>query len=211
MEKDLVAFNVINLNAQDIVDVSEGNTDNIYGILIQYYSHFMHPLNQSLKFYKGFIRYALKKGRDLEIFKRALNYVEDIETFLFVINENKEQIFKQYEKLKTYPIEMNGSLKLVKYKSDKTKKFNKDKNKINDNTDNESDHSDEDNTKGLDLLNGIENECYFIINLIEQIIKFSEKEKTLNIYLKSEFWINLIKEYNIPDLENIIAIKLKMI
>ncbi len=35
------------------------------------------------------------------------------------------------------------------------------------------------------------------------MIKFSEKEKILVIYLKSTFWINLIKEYNFPDWENI--------
>lgn len=82
-----------------IKEFSEGNANILYEILIKYYSHFMYPLNQSQEFYNGFIKYTLENGKDLKIFKRVLNYIEDIETFLFVINENIDQIFKKYEKL----------------------------------------------------------------------------------------------------------------
>ena len=224
LKKDLVSFNSIYSKAEDIVNVNkynpiyfygilfsylhyydkehfpkmieklwEGNAGNLYEILIQYYSHFMHPLNQSQKFYDGFIKYTLKKEKNLKIFKRVLNYVEDIETFLFIINENKEDIFNQYDKLKSEPIEIKVSLKLVKYMRHNTKK-------VNEKSDNESDSSDEDDIREL---YGIENECETIIKLIEKIIDFSEKEKILAIYIKSAFWKKLIKEYNIPDWENI--------
>ena len=73
--------------------LSEGNADNLYEILIQYYSHFMYPLNQSKKFYNNFRRYIIKKDKDLKIFMLVLDYIEDIETYLFVINNNKEQLF----------------------------------------------------------------------------------------------------------------------
>ena len=64
-----------------IEEFSVGNLDTLYEILIHYYSHFMIPLNQSQQFYNGFVRYALKKEKDLKKFKLILNYVEDIETF----------------------------------------------------------------------------------------------------------------------------------
>ena len=34
-------------------------------------------------------------------------------------------------------------------------------------------------------------------------MKFSKENKILAIYLKVTFWINLIKQYDIPDWENI--------
>ena len=195
-----------------IEEFSEGNSDILYEILIQYYSHFMNPLKQSQKFYNGFIAYALKKDKELKIFKRVLNYIEDIESFLFAINSNIGKIFQAYEKFKTDPIKMNASLKLVKYKVENCKKVGKEENKSNEISDDESEISNQDDTKGLEDAEKIENECGTIIKLIEEIIKFSHKEKILAIYLNSTFWINLIKEYNIPDWENINNIfKLRML
>jgi hypothetical protein len=174
---------------------SEGNADDLYEILIQYHSHFMNPLNQSQQFFNGFIQYVIKKENKFEIFKRAMKYIQDIETYLFVINENKNQIFDKYEELKIKPIELGPTLKLIKYSIDKC--FTGEKT----NSDNESDE--EDNTEGLNRLQAVECECDKIIELIEKLIKFSEKERTLVIYLKVTFWINLIKQYDIPDWENI--------
>ena len=112
-----------------IEEFSEGNSEILYEILIQYYSHFMNPLKQNQKFYNEFVLYALKKEKDLKIFKRILNYIEDIETFLFVINSNMEKIFQRYDKLKTDSIKMTASLKLVKHKIEKAKKVEIDDNK----------------------------------------------------------------------------------
>jgi hypothetical protein len=52
-----------------------------------------------------------------------LKYIEDIETFLFVINSNKKEILEKYEELKSDPIKMAASLKLVKYNINNTKKI----------------------------------------------------------------------------------------
>ena len=190
---------------QMIEEFSEGNAHNLYEILIQYYSHFMNPLKQNQKFYNGFIQYALNNDKELKLFKRILNYIEDIETFLFVINSNKEAIFKKYEKLKKDPIKITSSLKLVKYQVNNKKKVDTLDNKqiTKEGSEDESDSSDEDDTKRLNEIKNIESECDNIKKLIEEIIEFSEKEKFLVIYLKSTFWINLIKEYNTPDWENI--------
>ena len=79
-----------------IKEFSEGNVDILYEILIKYYWHFMNPLSQDKEFYNGFIKYTLKKDKELNIFKRILNYIDDIETFLYIINENKDNILKKY-------------------------------------------------------------------------------------------------------------------
>ena len=188
-----------------IEQFSDENADILYEILINYYSHFINPLKQSQKFYNRFIRYALENNKELKIFKRILKYIEDIETFLFVINENKEKILQEYKKLKYDPIKITSNLKLVKYKVNKTKKkvSISDTKKDIENSDKKSDISDEDDKEKFDEVRNLENESDKIKNLINEIIKFSEYENTLVIYLKSTFWINLIKEYDIPDWENI--------
>lgn len=81
-------------------EFSEGNSNTLFEILIQYSSHFMNPLRQSKEFFNRFIKYALNKDKEVEIFKRILNYIENIESYLFAINSNKEQIFQKYENLK---------------------------------------------------------------------------------------------------------------
>jgi len=42
-----------------------------------------------------------------------------------------------------------------------------------------------------------------IIKLIESIIKYSSDNQMLSIYIKSTFWIYLLKQYNSLDWENI--------
>ena len=66
--------------------------------------------------------------------------MENNETFLYPINSNKEAIFKSYEDLKNIPIKMTASLKLKKYKIDKTRVLGSDKNKKNESSDEESDN-----------------------------------------------------------------------
>ena len=79
---------------------STGNADILYEILIIYYSHFINPFNQDKEFYNNFIKYSIKKDKELNILKRILNCKDDIETFLYVINKNKDNIFKKYDGLK---------------------------------------------------------------------------------------------------------------
>ena len=174
---------------------SDGNADILYEILIKYSSHFIYPLNQDQKFFDNFIKYVLKKDYKYLIFKRAMKYIEDIETYIFVINQNKNDIFEKYKELKTKPIELGPNLKLVKHKKDIARGNN------NPATNEYSDE--EDNTPGLNASQAIETECNVIIKLIEDLMKFSKENKILAIYLKVTFWINLIKQYDIPDWENI--------
>ena len=177
-----------------IEEFFEGNANNLYEILICYYSHFINPLKQSQKFFKSFIDYALKENKGQKIFERIMNYIEDIETYVFVINSYKEKIFKQYQELRSNPLEMDASLKLLKHKEDKI---------TNGEHNNDSDISDEDDDKVLEEVVNIENECHKIVKLIESIINYSDQEKILAIYIRSSFWINLLEQYKFPDWENI--------
>ena len=102
---------------------SDGNADILYEILIKYSSHFIYPLNQDQNFFDNFIKYVLKKDYKYLIFKRAMKYIEDIETYIFVINQNKNDIFEKYKELKTKPIELGSNLKLVKHKKDIERKI----------------------------------------------------------------------------------------
>lgn len=52
-----------------------------------------------------------------------MKYIEDIETYIFVINQNKNDIFEKYKELKTKPIELGSNLKLVKHKKDIERKI----------------------------------------------------------------------------------------
>ena len=220
LEKNLTTFKQIYKNAEDIIEknkydaiqfygvlfcylnyydknnfsqiikkFSDGNADILYEILIIYYSHFMNPLNQDKKFYNEFIRYALKKDKELNIFKRILDYIDDFETFLYVINENKNNIFKKYDGLKLDPIKLTSGLKLIR-------KNKKSKETINyEITQPETDE--------IENKYETENELDDIIELIESIIKYSSDNQILALYIKSTFWIYLLKQYNIPDWENI--------
>ena len=102
---------------------SDGNADILYEMLIKYSSHFIYPLNQDQNFFDNFIKYVLKKDYKYLIFKRAMKYIEDIETYIFVINQNKNDIFEKYKELKTKPIELGSNLKLVKHKKDIERKI----------------------------------------------------------------------------------------
>ena len=148
-------------------EFSEGNAEILYEILIIYYSHFRNSLNQNSEFYNNFLSYAINQKKKSNIIERIINYTEDIETFLYIINENKANIIKIYDNFKKIPITLSSNLKLKK------REYNKKK------------------------------EIDFIRELILDIIDFSNNNEILIIYLTSEFWINLLKQYNKADMENI--------
>ena len=144
------------------------NKNTLYEILIKLHSYFLKPLDQDLEFYNDFFGYAIEKNnKDEKIVEKVLKYIKDIETFLNVIIDNKDNIIEYYKE----PIKIKSELKLIK------KKFIE---------------------KNEEL-----NELTKIINLINNIIDYSNEKNKLLIYFTSQFWINLLKQYNHPDKENI--------
>ena len=151
----------------------EGNTHILYEILITYYSHFNIKLNQNSEFFNNLVKYAINKLNNFEIFLSILNYIDDIETFLYVINENKKEIFKEYDELKNKPIKLSPNLKLIKKEYE----------------------------EGHHLRQKTELDS--IISIIEKLIEFSKNNSILLIYLNCSFWTYFLKQYNKIDLANI--------
>ena len=56
----------------------------------------MNPINKNYEFFNKFISYIIS-NKDFTNFKKGLNYINDIETFLNIIEKNKEAIFKKYK------------------------------------------------------------------------------------------------------------------
>ena len=102
----------------------EGHHDIIYEILTIYHSHFENPLNQDLNFYNEFVKYLIRKKKKSDSIEIALNYIDDIETFIYVINSNKVDIIKNYDEFRNRPIRLSSNLKLIK-RADKEKKEKK--------------------------------------------------------------------------------------
>ena len=69
----------------------------MYENLIIYNSHLINPFNQNINFNNEFIKYIIL-NKELAIFENGLFYIKDIENFINVINENKEEIFIKYLK-----------------------------------------------------------------------------------------------------------------
>ena len=129
-------------------------------ILLACVSDFLNRINQDLKFYEFFIEY----NKNFDIFENSLNYILDIETYIKVIDKNKEKIIEKYK----------NDFKIITIKSDL--KVNKKK-------------------EGQEIK--------IIISAIKSIIEFSEEQEKLLIYFNSNFWINILKNYNEPNAVNI--------
>ena len=74
------------------------------------YNAHLIPINQDFDFFNKFINYAII-NKDFYVFEKGLNYIRDIETFLKVIDKNKEDIFKKYNNSKFDKIIKFGNLK----------------------------------------------------------------------------------------------------
>ena len=59
--------------------------------------HFKKPLRQELEYYSIFLRCSTNKGKEKKICFGILNNFSETETFLFVLDNNSNEIFKRYE------------------------------------------------------------------------------------------------------------------
>ena len=107
-----------------INELYKENNNVLYEILIMFHSYFIKPLNNDLDFFINFIEYVLE-NKDKEAFKKALDYIKDIVTFISVINAHKEKIVEKF--IDFEPININPELKLIKKKDLKNKKNELDK------------------------------------------------------------------------------------
>ena len=83
----------------------------LYKILIKFQTYFINNLTHDLKFYNDFFGYIIR-NKDEKIFLKILDYIKDIETFLYIIKQYKDQISKIFPNL--IPIKIKNDLKLIK-------------------------------------------------------------------------------------------------
>ena len=92
----------------------ENKKEDLFEILLIYNSHFKNPINQSTFFFYEFIHYSIEK-KDFLIFEKGLNFIKDIETYITVIDKNKEEFFNKYNSKKIKEIIRLDNLKFKKY------------------------------------------------------------------------------------------------
>ena len=156
-------------------ELSSKNPEDIYEILIIYNAHFINPINKNFEFFDEFIKYTIKKY-DFSIYKIALSYIKEIETFLNIIDSNKEEIYIKYFKNEDDPnIRKNYIIKI-----DKKLTFKKVDKKIG----------------------GIK--YPIIIDYIKSIIKYSDENEIFLIQFSSDFWKYILNCYKEPKMDNIL-------
>ena len=81
-----------------INELCKNNLEVLFEILLIYNSHLKyHPINRNYEFLNKFIEYTIL-NKDYTFFKRGLEYIRDIETFINIMEKNKENFFNKYIK-----------------------------------------------------------------------------------------------------------------
>ena len=92
------------------------NKSVLFEILITFNPHFKNPIEENLEFFINFINYTAKE-KEYKIFESVLRYINDVETFLCVLDKNKKIIIEKYTDSKNInfkPIKLEKNLKLIK-------------------------------------------------------------------------------------------------
>ena len=145
------------------------NANDLYEILLIYNAHFKYPINQNLSFFNNFIKYVIE-NKEFSVLESGLYYIKDINTFINVIEKNKEEIFNKYMKSDNSRINVKYIIKL-----DNNLKIKNVENIEENNYDSINEYKEE-----IDS-NVQKNEKKIILKIIENIksiIDFSKKNKT---------------------------------
>ena len=78
-------------------DLSNNNPKDLYEIFLIYISHFKNPINESFEFFNKFIKYAIT-NKEFSVFQNGLSYIKDLDTFVSIIEGNKEDFNERYIK-----------------------------------------------------------------------------------------------------------------
>ena len=172
--------------------------EDLYEILLIYYAHLKYPINQDLNFYNKFISYAIV-NKDFLIFEKGLNYIKDIETYLNIIEKNKESIYKKYNSQKIEKIIKLDDLKFKKADIEDEAQI---ENKII--TERTVSSDIKQCTEEIKSNVNKKNNCILeVIDNIKSIIKFCKDKKTFLIYFTNNFWKYILNYYNEPKIDNI--------
>jgi len=190
------------------------NSEKLFEVMLIYNSHFQfNPINQNFDFFQKFIEYTILE-KDHAYFERGLEYIRDIETYIAIIEKEKDNYFTKYikdnkEYLKNI-IKLDDSLKKIKaenaeQKPSKDKELTiqiKDEKEADSNSKAKSKKEVEDNKRKFEK--NIQN--HFIIKMIkniESLIRFCREKKTFLIYFTTSFWKYILNNFNEPNQNNI--------
>ena len=151
--------------------------ETLYEILLIYNINFMNPINKNIDFFYYFCNYTIVK-KELSLFDTALNYIQDLEIFVEVLEKCKEIIYNKIVSgdsgnVCEYIVKVNNNIKLKNLKEEKGSE--KCKNKF-----------------GLKL---IEN--------IKEIINFSFQKNLFFVYFTNDFWKSILYCFKEPKKNNI--------
>ena len=102
-----------------IKELSNQKPNDLYEILLIYNAHFKYPINGDYNFFNKFIKYCIL-NKEFPIFQRGLNYVKDLEIYLTILEENKDNFYDKYlnsddsKKNEQHIIKQDHNLKLKK-------------------------------------------------------------------------------------------------
>jgi len=201
-------------------DLSNKKPENLYEILLIYISHFKYPINENLEFFNKFINYAILK-KEFSVFQNGLSYIKDLDTYLSVIEGNKEGFNERYiksfdeQKREKHIIKLDKNLKIKKQaenyeipKENNIKDTNDEYCIISKGEENNSGKTislkqyKEENDKKVEK----KNEKSIIIGIIKKInsiINFSKDEKIFIVFFTNDFWKYLLTYNSEPNQDNI--------
>ena len=197
-----------------INELFKSQPETLFEILLIYNSHLKyHQINQNFDFFNKFIEYTIL-NKEYSFLERGLKYISNIETFINIIEKNKDKYFNKYIKnnkdyLK-YIIKLDDNLKKIKDENSTSLSDEKpfkdisigDTKEIESNTKKKAKEEIENKNKKFEK--NIQN--HYIIKLIkniESLIRFSSENKTFLIYFTTSFWKYILNSFNEPNETNI--------
>ena len=166
----------------------------LYDILLIYKEQFINQFNQDYEFYNNFISYTIL-NKDFLVFEKGLNYIRDIETFLSIIDDNKEKIVEKYNS------------KIIKLDDLKLKKDRNKNNSGNEDTKSIcsfiSEKEEKKEKNNINITKKKHKYIFDIIDNIKSIINFCDTKNTFIIYLTSNFWQYILNYFNDPKIDYI--------
>ena len=159
----------------------------MYDILLTYNGYFINNINKNFEFFNNFIEHSLdKKFSD---FEKGLNYIDDIETYISIIDTKKK---KFYEKFNSKKLEKIVKLDNLKLKESKIKEEEQTSSTVISET---SSNKENDKKKNKNIND--------IICKIRSILTFCKTNKTFIVFFTNNFWEYILNYYNESKGDNI--------
>ena len=92
-------------------------SEDVFEILLVYNKYIIYPIEQSYDFFNKFLNYTINNKEEFSLFIISLKYIQDIDTFINIIEDYKEQIYEKYIKsdntqnIEKYIIRFNTDLR----------------------------------------------------------------------------------------------------